>query len=150
MPQRTRKDTVAIIIKILRKKKSFPIIIPTAKCPNRDPKCTLHHGEYVISKYDDKLDRFFVRSYPVHRNEFLESWFDTAKIEQVFIRCIVKKKFTIPQLTEIVSVSHIFRKKQLNCRFTEQEYKKIEKRAKKADLSIYNYVRKAALGYSNG
>lgn len=141
MPQRTRKDTVLIIVKILKGKKNFPVTIPTAKCPNRDPKCTLHHGEYVISNYDKNTDRFFIRSYSVHRNEFLESWFASTKVEQIFIRCIIKKKFNLPQLTQIVNVTHVYRKRQINARFTEQEFRKIEKRAKKLDLTTYDYAR---------
>lgn len=145
MPQRTRKDTIEIIINILRKKKTLPVTIPTAKCPNRDPKCEKHHGEYVISKYDSLTDRFFVRSYSVHRTEFLESWFLSTKVKKFFIHCIGKKKFTIPQLTEIVNVSDVYRKRQLNCRFTEREFKKIEKRAGKLKLTVYEFARKQIL-----
>lgn len=144
MAIRDKKFTVKIILETLKKSK-FPIVIPTAKCPNRDSKCKLHHGEYVISKYDKKFDRFFIRSYSVHKEMFLESWFVTSKVNAMFIGCLQRRKFTIPELLQIVNISHTYRKKVIALRFTEREYKKIVRKAKKANLSVYDYTRKMSL-----
>ena len=143
---RDRRIIVKIIIQTMKKEKQFPISIPTAKCPNRDPKCNLHHGEYLISKYDRKFDRFFVRSYSVHRDNFLETWFATSKVEEIFIRCLQKRKFTIPKLLKIINITHSYRKKVMSLRFTELEYKKIYRKSRKANLSVYDYARKMILG----
>lgn len=141
---RDKKFTVNVILDTL--KTNLPITIPTARCPNRNSKCKLHHGEYLITKYDKKLDRFFIRSYSVHKEMFLESWFTTVKVNEMFIRCLQRRKFTIPKLLEIVNISHTYRKKVLGLRFTEQEYKKIVRKSKKAKLSLYDYARKMILG----
>lgn len=141
---RDKKFTVNVILDTL--KTNLPITIPTARCPNRNSKCKLHHGEYLITKYDKKLDRFFIRSYSVHKEMFLESWFTTVKVNEMFIRCLQRRKFTIPKLLEIVNISHTYRKKVLGLRFTEQEYKKIVRKSRKAKLSLYDYARKMILG----
>ena len=147
---RDRKFTVKIILETLKKNlhpklNPYHVEIPTAKCPNRDPKCKLHHGEYVISKYDKKFDRFFIRSYSVHKDMFLESWFSTSKVNDIFMRCLQKRKFTIPKLLKIVNITHTYRKKVIALRFTEREYKKIVRKSKKANLSVYDYARKMSL-----
>jgi hypothetical protein len=142
---RDREFTVNIILDTLKNNRQFPIKIPTVNCPNRDPRCKKHHGEYVISKYDKKTNRFFVRSYSVHKENYLESWFHSSKVKDMFISCLQKRKFTIPKLLVIVNISHSYRKKVLGLRFTEQEYKKIVKRSKKANLSLYDYARKKIL-----
>lgn len=142
---RDKRFTVNIIIETMKKEKQFPIAIPTVNCPNRDSKCKLHHGEYLITKYDKKNDRFFVRSYSVHKDNFLESWFPTIKVTDIFMRCLMKKKFTVPKLLEIVNITHTFRKKVMGLRFTEQEYKKIVRKSKKANLTVYDYARKKIL-----
>lgn len=144
MAVRDKKFTVKVILDTI--KKDLPIIIPTARCPNRDPKCKLHHGEYLITKYDKKFDRFFIRSYSVHKEAFLESWFTTVKVNEMFIRCLQRRKFTIPKLLEIVNISHTYRKKVMGLRFTEQEYKKIVRKSSKANLRVYDYARKMILG----
>ena len=141
---RDKKFTVKVILETI--KKDLPIIIPTARCPNRDPKCKQHHGEYLITKYEKKFDRFFIRSYSVHKDAFLESWFTTAKVNEMFIRCLQRRKFTIPKLLEIVNISHTYRKKVMGLRFTEQEMKKIVRKSRKANLSVYDYARKMILG----
>jgi len=143
---RNRKFTVKVIVETMKKEKKFPVVIPTSKCPNRNPKCKLHHGEYSITKYDKKFDRFFIRSYSVHQENFLESWFATAKVEEIFIRCLQKRKFTIPKLISIINIAHSYRKKVISLRFTEQESRKIQRRSKKANLSEYDYARKMILG----
>lgn len=143
---RNKKYTVSLVIEILKKPEQLPVEIPTSKCPNRDPKCKLRHGEYVISKYDSKLNRFLIRSFPVHRDISLESWFPSAKVNDMFINCLVKKKFTIPKLLQIVNVTQTYRKKVMSLRFTEQEFKKIGRKSKIENLSIYDYARKQILG----
>jgi len=143
---RDKKFTVKLVLEILKKDKQLPFEISTARCPNRNPKCQLHHGEYKIIKYDRKTDRFFIRSYSVHKDAFLESWFTTIKVQEMFVRCVQKRKFTIPKLVEIVNVTHTYRKKVMGLRFTEQEHKKIVRKSKKANLSVYDYARKMILG----
>ncbi len=142
---RDKKFTVNIVLEILKKPEQLPVEIPTSKCPNRDPKCKLRHGEYVISKYDPKLDRFLIRSFPVHRDVSLESWFATSKVKEMFLNCLVRKKFTIPKLLQIINVAHTYRKKVMSLRFTEQEFKKIGRKSKIENLSIYDYARKKIL-----
>lgn len=143
---RDKKFTVKLVLEILKKDKQLPFEIPTARCPNRNPKCQLHHGEYKIIKYDRKTDRFFIRSYSVHKDAFLEAWFVTVKVQEMFVRCVQKRKFTIPKLLEIVNVAHTYRKKVMGLRFTEQEHKKIVRKSRKANLSVYDYARKMILG----
>lgn len=145
MVVRDRKYTVSLVLEILKKPEQLPVEIPTSRCPSRDPKCKLRHGEYVISKYDRKLDRFLIRSFPVHRDMSLESWFATSKVHEMFINCLVKKKFTIPKLLQIVNVTQTYRKKVMSLRFTEQEFKKIARKSKIENFSIYDYARRKIL-----
>jgi len=142
---RDKKFTVKTVLETL-KKGELPVSVPTSRCPNRDSKCKLHHGEYVITKYDRKFDRFFIRSYSVHKDHFLESWFSTAKVNEMFIRCLQRRKFTIPKLLQIVNITHTYRKRMLGIRVTDLEYRKIIRKSKKANLSIYDYTRKMLLG----
>ena len=142
---RDKKYTVNIVLEILKKPDQLPVEIPTSRCPNRDPKCKLRHGEYVISKYDHKLDRFLIRSFPVHRDMSLESWFATAKVKEMFLNCLTRKKFTVPKLLQIINVTHTYRKKVMSLRFTEQEFKKIVRKSKIENLSIYDFARKKIL-----
>jgi hypothetical protein len=146
---RDKKYTVNLILDLLKKPGQLPVEIPTSKCPNRDTKCKLRHGEYVISKYDIKLDRFLIRSFPVHRDVSLEAWFPTAKVNDMFINCLKKKKFTVPELQKIVNLTHTFRKKVMSLRFTEMEWKKIQRKAKVENLPIYDYARSKILDQSN-
>jgi len=148
---RDRKYTVSLVLEILKKPEQLPVEIPTSRCPARDPKCKLRHGEYVISKYDRKFDRFLIRSFPVHRDMSLESWFTTSKVHEMFITCLMKKKFTIPKLVQIMeanrsgNVTQTYRKKVMSLRFTEQEFKKIARKSKIANLSLYDYARRKIL-----
>lgn len=87
-----------------------------------------------------------MRSYSVHRDNFLETWFATSKVEEIFIRCLQKRKFTIPKLLKIINITHSYRKKVMSLRFTELEYKKIYRKSRKANLSVYDYARKMILG----
>ena len=141
---RDKKFTVNIVLETL-KKTQLPIKIPTAKCPNRDAKCKQHHGEYVITKYDRKFDRFFIRSYSVHKDMFLESWFTTAKVNQMFLRCLQNRKFTVPKLLEIVDISHTYRRKVISLRYTDREFKKIARKSKKENLTVNDYIRDKSL-----
>lgn len=129
----------------MKKQKKFPIAIPTVICPNRDPKCKLHHGEYLITKYEGKTDRFFIRSYSVHRDNFLESWFTSAKLNEIILRCLTKRKITVPKLLKIVDISHTYKKKVISLRFTELEYKKIMRKSRKANLTFHDYIREKSV-----
>jgi len=140
-----KETTVDIVLQTLKKKKLFPISIPTAKCPKDDQKCNLKHGDYVIFKYDPTTDRFFVRSYPVHREEFLETWFTSDKLKEMFIRCLRRKQFTIPKLLEIINIRHTYRKKVLGLRFTDDEMRKITRDAKREKQALYDYARSKIL-----
>jgi hypothetical protein len=141
---RDKKFTVNVVLETL-KKTQLPIKIPTAKCPNRDAKCKLHHGEYLITKYDRKLDRFFIRSYSVHKDMFLESWFKTGKVKEMFLRCLQNRKFTIPKLLEIIDISYTYRRKVISLRYTDREFKKITRKSRKENLTVNDYIRDKSL-----
>lgn len=142
---RNKKYTISLILEILKKTEQLPVEIPTSKCPNKDSKCKLRHGEYVISKYDKKLDRFLIRSYSVHRDVFLESWFASVKVNEMFINCLVRKKFTIPKLLSIINITNTYRRKVISIRYTEQEYNKILRKSRMEKMKPYDYVRTKSL-----
>ena len=148
MADRYRKveDYVVMFVDSLKNPKNLPYKIVRFKCPDRKKICRKRHGEIVIKKYDRKQDQFLLDYYGVHERKVeFTFWQNIRTVKKFMLQSIKKRLITVPEIRKKLVRDSYFRDHLIGLRFTETEMRIIEKKAKKKNLKVYDYLRLRAL-----
>jgi len=142
----TYDEIIEMFIERLKNPKLLPIMIRTAKCPNRNNSCKKKHGEIKIESFDKKKEVFVTSFYGIHDNNIVFQSEQTADHIRNNIKNAISKKLYDKQKLMNMMELDIERNRWVKIKLTDYEKIVLKKRAKADKTTMSHHARKKIFG----